>query len=156
MNQSDERVDEIAPTYLAARTADRIGSWLFWITFPFSFAVLLPHVFSDGTNDIFKIVFILLSVSMALLSLFTKFRLLPAAERLRRKQLLTDAFEIPLTTKTTVNYYNNGFPPSYQRLAAHTMENCYFGKELSGKMLVRKRLSTYLYFVAWFAVLSRT
>ncbi len=153
MSESDNRIDEVASTYVPARNADHASGILFWLTIPFSLAVLFPDAFSDNVNSVLKTVFLCFSVLLAILFLVTKFWLLPTAERLRRKQLLSDAFGVPLTTKSTSKYYNNGFPPSYERLAAHTMENSFFGMELAAKMLIQQRLKTGGYFFVWMLVL---
>jgi hypothetical protein len=75
--------------------------------------------------------------------------LVPKAERIRRKQLLSDAFNTHLTHDRTSLYYNNEYSPSVQRLGANTMENSLFSKEIAYKMLVRKRWIVGFYLVAW-------
>jgi hypothetical protein len=154
MSETEQRVDEVSEKYVPARGVDKLAGILFWVALPLSFLVLFPDAFSANWNLGLQVCFLILSVVMAVLNLVLKFWLLPGAEQLRRKQLLSDAFGVPLTTKSTSGYYNNGFEPSYERLAAHTMENSFFGKEISAKMLVCERIRIGVYALIWFVILA--
>ncbi len=68
---------------------------------------------------------------------------------MRRKQVLSDAFGTPLTHDKTSLYYNNEYSPSVQRLGANTMENAFFSKEITARMLWKNRFITGGYLVTW-------
>lgn len=93
--------------------------------------------------------FSLIVILHLVLSLYNRFHLVPEAEAKRRKQLLSDSFDIPLTPEQTKAYYNNPLAPSIQRLGANILENTFFAKSVCGKMAVRERFKVLLYFSAW-------
>lgn len=156
MNEQDTRVDEVSKAYEPARRADASAGYIFWIIAILSFLVLFPDWFTQWplVLPILKIAFTVLSVLLFGLFLASKVYLLPKAERQRRKQLLANAFDVPLSSKTTELYYNNSFSPSHQRLAANVMENAFFGYQIAESMLFWVRIKTALYFLAWIAVAS--
>lgn len=84
----------------------------------------------------------------------SRFYLVPKAERMRRKQMLSDAFGTPISHDKTSLYYNNDYTPSVQRLGANTMENSLFSKEIASEMLCEKRLFTGGYAVLWILAFS--
>lgn len=151
---SNQRVDEVAPTYEPARRLDAACGWLYYVLVLLSFLILFPSWFNGTGNAILKVSFLVLSSALFIGFLLGKLYLIPAAERVRRKQLLANAFGAMLTPEQTTKYYNNGFQPSLQRLAANVMENAHFGKEVSKLMLVSVRIKTFVYLAAWLAVLA--
>ena len=153
-NESTERVDEVSSHYVPAKRADSIGGWLYWVCAPLSLLLLFQKSLPPFLVEVSQVGFIVLTVSLFFLFLASKLWLIPSAEKVRRKQLLTDAYGVLLTSEKTKNYYNNGFSPSHERLAANVMENSLFGRETSSAMLSKVRLKTFGYFIVWFAVLA--
>lgn len=156
MNTTVTRIDEVSKAYLPAERADYTAGLLFWGVAILSFLILFPDWFAEWpvVVPIIKTGFAVGSVLLFGLFLASKLYFLPRAERLRRKQLLANAFDVPLTSQTTELYYNNSFSPSHQRLAANVMENAFFGHQIAEDMLLWIRLKTGLYFLAWLAVVS--
>jgi hypothetical protein len=83
------------------------------------------------------------------LSQIDRFYLIPKAERMRRKQMISDAFGTTLSHEKTSLYYNNEYSPSFKRLGANTMENSLFSKEVVAIMLCPRRIITGCYIVVW-------
>lgn len=152
-SSATERVDEVSQHYEAARKLDTACGILFYVLMVVSFTVLFPERLGTTGTDVLKGSFLMLSVFLFGAFLVSKLWLVPSAERVRRKQLLADAFGTPLTPETTHKYYNNKFSPSHQRLAANVLENAFFGKEVSGKMLPKVRWVTGAYLFSWLGVL---
>lgn len=158
---SNERVDEVNDTYKPAKRCDTVCGWLFYVLVAISISILFSDAIKaadwKGYGDEFaialKTAFLVLTITLFILFVVSKLFLIPCAERVRRKQLLTNAFGATITPEATVSYYNNGFPPSTQRLAANVMENALFGKEVSRKMLPLVRAKTVVYLIIWFVIL---
>jgi hypothetical protein len=148
------RIDEVSTHYRAACIADTIGGWLYWICAATSLLLLFPSYFSPTALSVLQIAFIAFTILLFFLFLVSKLWLIPFAEGIRRKQLLTDAYGVLLTSEMTQAYYNNGFPPSHKRLAANVMENSFFGRETSSAMLPKVRTQTFGYLAIWFVVLA--
>lgn len=144
------RIDEVSKHYVPVVQADRFSSLLFIGAAALS--LLMPYsawlVGDDGRN-VLSALFLVLTIFRFAVSQLSRVFFLPKAERMRRKQLLTDAFGAPISADQTTLYYNNPIAPSYQRLGANIMENAFFGKEISSRMLGRKRLITGVYVVGW-------
>ena len=110
--------------------------------------------FGQLWKSILQTTFIILVIVYFSISQISRFYLVPRAESMRRKQMLSDAFGAPLSHDKTSLYYNNDYPPSVQRLGSNTMENAFFSKEIASKMLCRKRLFTCCYAFLWVVAFS--
>lgn len=104
---------------------------------------------------VYKISQLLFAVCVAvhlMLSLSTKLYLIPRVEGKRRKQLLSNSFNVPLTPEQTRIYYNNPLAPSIHRLGANILENSFFAKAVCGEMATRGRVKIAIYFCLWLVV----
>ena len=156
MNHSTKkRLDEVDQYYKPITTLASVGSCFFWVIAALS--LLMPYTTSFGTpsnRTVFQAIFIVLVLVHFTLSQILRFYLVPRAESMRRKHLLSDAFGTPLSHDRTCLYYNNHFHHSVQRLGANTMENAYFSKEIAAAMLRRRRIVIGGYLVAWLLAFS--
>lgn len=150
MNQtSTNRIDEVEHYYQSPKKVDFVVTSLFWITAFISIAIPYLNSFGNNVQDFFKVIFILLVIAHFLSNIILSIYLIPVAERKRRRQLLSDAFDTPLTQEKTNLYYNNTFKPSVQKLAANIMENCLFSKEIASRMLLKMRWVVGVYMFVW-------
>lgn len=145
---NSQRIDEVEKYYNPVSNLDSITTYLFWsaaiisLLIPYSNEVLKPTARSVLIASFITLVFIHFVLSELL-----RFYYIPRAEQARRKQLLTNAFNTPLSHDKTSLYYNNSFSPSLGRLAANIMENAYFTKAIASKMLIKKRLVIGVYLI---------
>ncbi len=147
---SQNRVDEVNRHYEPVKKAGRITGYLFWIIVGLS--LFIPYIKQDinpGVASKIRLVFICLVLIHFCLAQFSRFYLLPRAERKRRQQLLSDSFGAPLSHDRTAHYYNNEYAPNILRLGANTMENSFFSKEIAARMLIPKRIITLIYIIIW-------
>lgn len=154
-NVSATRVDEVSQYYAPAEKLGSIEMILFWLNTVLSFT--MPYsasTFGKEWSTVLQSLFPILVLSYFSISQISSLYLVPRAELMRRKQLLSDSFGIPLSQDYTSLYYNNSFSPSVQRLGANTMENALFSKEIVSRMLVRKRFIIVGYLLAWFSAFS--
>ncbi|MDY0281202.1 MAG: hypothetical protein RBR35_11650 [Salinivirgaceae bacterium] len=124
---------------------------LFWVIAVTSLSMPYAQtILSPANQSALRSCFVVLVLIHFVLSLLSRLYLVPQAERMRRKQLLSDAFDTRLTHERTSLYYNNEYSPSVERLGASVMENAMFGKETAARMLARKRKIIGLYLTVWF------
>lgn len=157
-NINNERIDDLEHHYIPIERFEKWSSILFWSSAAFSILSLYSHYIPWSTiGDVPVILFSTSVVVHLAITLYMRFYLIPKAEGLRRKQLLSDSFAVPLTPEKTHAYYNNPLVPSIQRLGANVLENSFFAKAVCGKMAVHKRARILVYFTVWFiAVLARS
>lgn len=151
----ENRIDEVSQYYAPINTFGKIVTALFWLIATIS--LILPYAPAFLPIKIVEIIqaaFICTVCCHFVLSQMTRFYLLPRAERKRRKQLLSNAFGTKLIHDETHLYYNNQYIPSVQRLGANTMENAFFSREISGKMLIPKRIISGLYMIIWIFIFA--
>jgi hypothetical protein len=155
-----ERVDEISVYYDSARRVEDISFYVFItmtvlsLTIP-NLSLLSAYINAETINTVYNILqyfFLLLIVLSFGLEISVTYFLVPNAEKMRRKQLLSDAFGTPLITETTKKYYNNNYSPGYLRLGANVFENALFSEQICKFMLKRKRTYTGIIFFVWLAV----
>lgn len=143
------RVDEISQYYKPAAQIEVVASLFFWGTALVSLCMPFSAVFGGQIQNILQAVFIVFAIAHFVTSQFNRFYLIPKAERMRRRQMLSDAFGTVLSHDKTALYYNNEYLPSITRLGADTMENCLFSKEVASAMLYSKRIITGGYVAIW-------
>lgn len=149
-----KRIDEVEKHYLPIEKIESATSSLFFVNIILSLLLLLlPKDLISGLYEILQIIYVLCVVSFSLLSLWNKHYLTPRAEEKRRKQLLSDSFGITLSIDKTQSYYNNDVRDPILRLGANVMENSFFSKEISARMLKRRRMVTVTYFIFWLMLL---
>lgn len=145
-----ERVDGLEHYYRPIERCEKWMSILFWASALLSVTVLYSELIpSQEWRDVPTVLFSASVVLHLVLSLYVRFHLIPEAEGKRRKQLLSDSFDVPLTPEQTQAYYNNPLAPSIQRLGANVLENSFFAKSVCGKMAVQERIKVLVYFVLW-------
>jgi hypothetical protein len=146
-----ERVDGLERYYKPIEIFERLSSLLFWVSAVLSIAVLYSRIIPwTSLRNVPMVMFSTFVVLHLVFTLYTKFNLIPIAEGKRRKQLLSNSFDVPLTPEETKAYYNNPIAPSIQRLGANILENSFFAKSICGKMALQERVKVLIYFTVWF------
>ncbi len=149
-----ERVDELEKYYHPIGVCDNWSGRLFFVSAILS--VLIPYtstIENQWLVNSASIFFILSVVVYSILVNYNGFYLIPTAENLRRKQLLSDAFGIPLTPEQTRLYYNNKVSPSVMRLGANIMENTFFAKSVCCEMAKKERIKILIYTLVWLSAI---
>lgn len=154
----EQRIDEIEKYYKPVSLCEK---WT-WYTFLFSAALsfIIPytnHFQIEFLKNVITITFILLVVSHVALAHFNGLYLTPKAERMRRRQLLSNSLNIPLTHEKTEFYYNNKIEPSVFKLGANILENSFFSINICNEMAKKERTKCFVYFLIWFiAIINRS
>lgn len=143
------RIDEVSQYYRPATIVELIGAVLFWVIVLLSLWMPYSEKSVDFVQPILQVAFIVMVFVYFVISQTVRFYLVPRAERMRRKQMLSDAFGAPLSHDKTSLYYNNEYSPSVQRLGANAMENSLFSKEIAARMLSKIRWVTGGYIALW-------
>lgn len=156
-NIGEQRIDEVSKHYSFIEKLEKISTILFWINSFLSFLILYSSsLIGKSETNIIQSFFIVLVLIYFSISQASSLLLVPRAELMRRKQLLSDSLGVPVSIEHTSLYYNNSFSPSIERLGANTMENALFSQEVASKMLYRKRIIIFVYILLWlFAILFR-
>lgn len=153
-----ERVDELEKYYNPIEICDRWTFSLFLTSAILSVAIpYSDDIQITGLQKLIVIFFILSVLTHSIISHYNSYHLIPKAESLRRKQLLSNSFAVPLTPERTELYYNNEVSPSVTRLAANIMENSFFAKNVGDEMAKKERNRILIYFVIYlFSILNRS
>jgi hypothetical protein len=148
--ENQTRVDEVSKYYKPASKIGLISLCLFWINAILSICILYSSLVLDiFAQNILQVLFLVTVLIHFVISQISRFYLIPRAEQMRRKQMLSDAFGAPLSHDRTSLYYNNHYSPSIKRLGANTMENSLFSKEIVEHMLYSKRILIGGYILVW-------
>jgi hypothetical protein len=153
----NQRVDEVAKYYEPIEDCEAWASVFFLSGAVLSIAALhADTVKIDGLDQILNILFLISVVLHSVLTHFSGFYLIPRAENIRRKQLISNSLDIPLTSEQTNLYYNNEVAPSLIRLGVNVLENSFFAKNVCNEMAKKQRIKVLVYFCLWFfAILYR-
>ncbi len=154
-NINSTRIDEISQYYAPINQIGDINTLFFWGNALLS--LVMPYstsVFGKSCSDVLQAFFLVLVLTYFILSQVSSLYLIPRAERMRRRQMLSDSFGAALSLDRTALYYNNSYAPSVERLGANTMENALFSKEITARMLERKRIVISGYLFIWLFAFS--
>lgn len=130
--------------YKTAQKAINLGTWVFYLVLVFSFVLLL---FPSATAEAWLHPCLIALATIAIAS--TVFATIYQTEgnRLLRASQLSDAFGVGIGDQIRDGYYNNALPKTAIRLAATTLENTLFSKEILKQMLIRERTKNSIYLV---------
>ena len=150
-----DRIDQLDKYYSPIDSCDKWAGRFFWACAVLSVGVpYSDKIPVEWLQQLPGIIFILAVLAHSVLSHYSSFFLIPAAETVRQKQLLSNAFDVPLTPEKTKGYYNNELAPSFARLGACILENSFFGKNVCYEMAKKERIKVFLYFLLWIAAIS--
>lgn len=150
-----KRVDELNEMYEPIDRLNLFASWLFWFCAIFSLVLLFVDPKRFGLiHESLSVVFILAAIAHTVISNYNSFVLISNAEKQRRKQLLADSLNVPVTHKQTNLYYNNKLSPSIHRLGGNILENAHFGKSICNEILKSERLKVFIWLLIWVLILS--
>lgn len=155
---NQQRHDPIRDQYFsAAKAADGVSNWFFYGAAALSFAVLLvDKKDAPSAYDIVQGAFVLAVIAVFVSGLVIRLYLTPRAEDMRRKDLLSKAFRVPLTHEQSTGYYNNEQTQPIRFLGVAYMENSFFSKAVLLKMARWERAKGAIYLMAFLvAVLNR-
>ena len=102
-NITHQRVDEVGKYYKPITRLSKISGILFWVIATASLA--LPYaklLLETAEHEIATAFFLVLTLFYFTLGQFSRFYLVPKAERMRRKQLLSDAFGTHLINEANI------------------------------------------------------
>jgi len=130
--------------FRTAGKADSCGSVIFYAVVLVSAALLI-----FPKPEIEAVAHPLLIVSAMLAIICTVFTTIHQTEgnRALRATQLSDAFGAGVGEPIRQDYYNNVLPRTMRRLAATTLENTFFTKELLSQMATKERVKNGAYFV---------
>ena len=151
---STDKIDEVSKYYEPATKLGYVDIWGFWIIASISIYMLYATTLGIISDKLLQPIFIVIVIFYFTISQISRFFLVPRAERMRRKQMLSDAFGTTLCHDKTSLYYNNEYSPSIHRLGANTMENSFFSKEIAAEILYKKRWVTGGYLLVWLFAFS--
>ena len=146
------RIDPIAKHYQAPDILDIMANILFYLLATVAIAIAL--IKQKDLKEFASIAFVAMVVIYFILKHLAALFLMPNAERLRRKQLLSDSFSVPLLHESTKEYYNNSISPSCQRLGSNIFESTFFSHRILAKMLVSERIKLATFFTIWIIALA--
>lgn len=135
---AQQKIDPIRDRYFKVlEQCEKVTDILFFV----SAALALAAVFTEpgyptATNAI-QVVFVLTVCLTLALDVLSRFVLAPRGGDARLKDFWAKTYSRPLTTETTVGYYNSNEASMPRRAAAQVMENVLFTKTILSHMLQR-------------------
>jgi hypothetical protein len=133
---------------------ERWSGRLFYVTAVVSFLPIFVEKMEHPTVfDGIQIAFVLLVITLFIAGLVVRLWLMPEAHDARRTDLLSHAYELPLTPEQTEGYYNNGQTDPLRRVGVMTMENAFFTREILRSMARWERGKTSVYTATFLGLL---
>jgi len=155
---NEKKTDTIRDKYYGPlEFAEYCGDFLFYISAVLSFVV--PLINKEQHASIYnssQIIFLLVVIILGVNSLVIRLYFAPRAQESRFKDFLSHSFNIPLSDEQTRGYYNNNQVVPSRRIAAQTLENSFYSKNVISEMAKIERMKIAGYAFIWFvAILNR-
>jgi len=146
-----QKTDPINKRYFkTVERADSTADGLFYLAAALSFAILfIDKTSSPAVLDIAQIAFVVLVFLLFVIGLASRLHWAANALDARRKDLLSNAYGVPLTHEQTLGYYNNNETDPIRRLGVATLENTLFTRAITTEMAKRERWRSGSYFIAF-------
>lgn len=139
--------------YKPLERTEKCESVLFYISALFSFTPLLLTQAQNPTLFIWsQIIFSVSVILLALTSIVIRLYLFPRAQESRYKDFISHAFGVHHNEKTK-GYYNNSQTKPLNRVAAQTLENSFYSKNITEIMINNERIKIGVYFFIWLILL---
>lgn len=130
---SNKRKDDISSLYDKSNNINNIANLIFLINIICTFIL----AFDFKYRSIVAILSIILTILYVAIININEMYFYNFAENERRKSLLKEAFDIPITLKDTNKYYNNKEKPSIEKLGLNCYESVFFTKNVVDKMIFK-------------------
>ena len=142
---SNKRKDDVSKLYDISNNINNIANFIFLINIICTFIL----AFDFKYRNIVVILSIILTILYVAIININEMYFNNLAENERRKSLLKESFNIPITLKDTNKYYNNKENPSIEKLGLNCYESIYFTKNVVDKMIFKDIVKVVLLVVTY-------
>jgi hypothetical protein len=128
-------------TFKIISTLNKTKTFIFYSIF---ILAIVLSVF-ENTNSLFiysiSVLDYILIFSFYILTYLINYYLYPKAEEIRRSDFIDNALNTKFNIKSSEEYFtNDNIEEGIYKIAVNLFENCYFTKEISGKMLSKRTI----------------
>jgi hypothetical protein len=148
---SNKRKDDVSKLYDITNNLSNIGNILFLI----NIICTLALSFDFKYRDIVVISSIILTISYVTIINVNEIYFNNKAESERRKSLLKESFNSPITLKETNRYYNNNETPSVEKLGLNSYESVFFTKNVVDKMIIKDLFKIVVLIIVYIILMVR-
>lgn len=148
---NNKRNDEVSELYDITNKLSSIGDILFRINVALTFSLL----FNFKYRNIVIIVSIVLTIAYVVIININEMYFYNHAENERRKSLLKESFNTPITLKETNKYYNNKERPSIEKLGLNSYESVFFTKKVVENMISKDLLKIIILIVVYIVLMIK-
>lgn len=130
---SNKRKDGVSKLYDRTNKLSKIGN----ISFVINIILIFYLSFNFEYRNVAIIASIVLTIVYVVIININEMYFNNIAESERRKSLLKESFNAPITLKETNKYYNNNEFPSIEKLGLNSYESVFFTKNVVDKMIAK-------------------
>lgn len=151
MNNEETKIDTIREKFYGPlELAENCEKLLFYVSAILSLIIpLVDKLQYPKFYSISQIVFLLAVIILSMSSLVIRLYFAPRAQESRYKDFLSHAFNVPLNDEQTSGYYNNDLINPSRRIAAQTLENSFYSKNIILEMAKLERVKVAVYVLIW-------
>ncbi len=140
--------------YSPLEAAEFWGNVIFIVATGISvFLVTVSRESSVKLYNFLQLALVVLAFVSFAIGVVARLYLFPRATQARAADQLSNSFGVPLAQHTTKGYYNNPLPNGHSRLAATTLENCFFSMEIAKEMCLWTRIQALLAIIVFIFML---
>ncbi len=148
---SNKRKDEVNKLYDITNKLSNIGNILFLINIILTFSLSFKFEY----RNVAIIASIVLTIAYVAIININEMYFNNRAESERRKSLLKESFNAPITLKETNKYYNNNEFHSVKKLGLNCYESAFFTKNVVDKMIVKDFIKMIILVIIYIILMIR-
>ena len=139
------RKDEVSKLYSITNNVNNVANIVFILNIMCTFILAIDFKY----RNMVVILSIILTISYVVIININGMYFNNLAEKERRKSLLKESFNIPITLKETKKYYNNKATPSIKKLGLNSYESVFFTMNVVNNMILKDLVKMVLLVVAY-------
>ena len=153
----DKKEDPISKSlYDPLEKAEEVSERLFWaitvmslllIVFTEVISTLFSHKMLQTITSALLVLNIIAVIASFVLNLVIRLKLFPRAEDARRKDFVSKAFDVHLTSLRTKGYYNNEEIHPSTRIGLFVIENLLYTKRVLHSMIIKTRIKAVVWLI---------
>lgn len=119
------------------------------------FMILVCYDINEGIISILNYGLIILNIIYIILSGYNDMFLKNKAERELRKTMISNSFNVNITTTKSEDYYSNDIEPSVEKMGINSFESTLYTNKITEKLIYRNIIKVTILVILWIVSITK-
>ena len=150
---NSEAKNEVNKEFIKCSKNENIMLGIYIINF--ILMIIVSFNINENIYDFLNYLLIISNIVYVVLSGFNDIVLKNKAENELRKTMISNSFDINITTTKTDNYYTNNVKPSIERMGMNCFESTLYTNKITEKMIGNKFVKVMILIISWIIFITK-